>query len=229
MNGLPAATLAQLEAAGVEFGRPLLISDADEVLFRFVETFVDHIEERGYSFDWSSFRLTGNVRRTSDGAVLDQPQVFALLQTFFAERAEDIPPVPGAAEALGRLARIGVQIVVLTNIPAAQRDARRVALARNRMPYPVVVNSGDKGPAAAWLAARAGAPAVFIDDGPNNHVSVKQAAPGIACLHFVATERLAGLVDMPAAADGRPATWPALEHAITASLGLIPAVVDRNP
>ena len=46
MTGLPAATLAQLEAAGVESGRPLLISDADEVLFRFVETFVGHIGER---------------------------------------------------------------------------------------------------------------------------------------------------------------------------------------
>ncbi len=220
MTRLPAATLAQLEAAGVEAGRPLLISDADEVLFRFVETFVDHIEERGYSFDWSSFRLTGNVRRKSDGAVLNQPQIFALLQHFFAERAEDIPPVPGAAEALARLARAGVQIVVLTNIPVAQRDARRAALARNRMPYPVVVNTGDKGPAAAWLAARAGGPAVFIDDGPNNHASVKQAAPGIACLHFVATERLARLVEKPPEADGRPEDWPTLEREIAASLGL---------
>ncbi len=220
MTRLPAATLAQLEAAGVQSGRPLLISDADEVLFRFVESFVSHIEERGHFFDWSSFRLTGNVRRTADGTVLDQSQIFSLLQQFFAERAEHIPPVPGAAEALARLARAGVQIVVLTNVPAAARDARRLALARNGMPYPVVVNTGDKGPAAAWLATRAGGPAVFVDDGPNNHVSVKQAAPGIACLHFVATERLAGLVDMPPEADGRPADWPALERAIAASLGL---------
>lgn len=220
MTGLPAATLAQLEAAGVETGRPLLISDADEVLFRFVETFVGHIEEYGYSFDWSSFRLAGNVRRMVDGAVLDQSQVFALLQQFFAERAEDIPPVPGAAAGLARLARAGVQVVVLTNIPANQRDARRMALARNRMPYSVVVNTGDKGPAAAWLAARAGGPAVFVDDGPNNHISVKQAAPAIACLHFVATERLARLVEKPSEADGRPEDWPALERAVAASLGL---------
>ncbi len=221
MTGLPAATLAQLEAAGVEPGRPLLICDADEVLFRFVETFVSHIEARGYSFDWSSFRLTGNVRRLSDGLVLDQTQVFALLQHFFAARAEDIPPVPGAADALARIAQAGAQIVVLTNIPPAQRDARRLALARNRMPYPVVANTGDKGPAAAWLAARAGGPAAFVDDGPNNHVSVKQAAPAVACLHFVATERLARVVQTPPEADGRPADWPALERALAASLGLI--------
>ncbi len=220
MSQLPAATLAQLEAAGVETGRPLLISDADEVLFRFVETFVGHIEEHGYSFDWSSFRLTGNVRRQVDGAVLDQPQVFALLQNFFAGCAEDIPPVQGAAEGLARLAHAGVQVVVLTNIPPAQRDARRVALARNRMPYPVVVNTGDKGPAAAWLAARAGSRAVFVDDGPNNHVSVKQAMPAITCLHFVATERLARLVEKPPEADGRPEDWPALERAVAAALGV---------
>ena len=220
MSELPAATLAQLEAAGVEPGRPLLISDADEVLFRFVETFVGHIEERGYSFDWSSFRLTGNVRRTVDGAVLDQSKVFALLQQFFAERVEDIPPVPGAAEGLARLARAGAQIVVLTNVPTAQRNARQAALARNRMPYPVVANTGEKGPAAAWLAARAGGPAVFVDDGPNNHVSVKQAAPGIACLHFVATARLARLVEKPPEADSRPEDWPALERAVAAALGL---------
>ncbi|MCY4230398.1 MAG: hypothetical protein OXF26_05835 [Alphaproteobacteria bacterium] len=220
MTAPPAATLAQLEAAGVESGRPLLISDADEVLFRFVEAFVGHIGERGFTFDWSSFRLTGNVRRTADDVVLDQTQVSGLLQRFFAECTEDIPPVPGAADGLARLARAGAQIVVLTNVPPAQRDARRLALARNRMPYPVVVNTGHKGPAAAWLAARSKGPAVFVDDGPNNHVSVKQAAPEIACLHFVATDRLARLVDMPPEADGRPEDWPALERAVAASLEL---------
>jgi len=221
MSALPAATLAQLEAAGVAAGRPLLICDADEVLFRFVDTFVEHIGERGYSFDWSSFRLTGNVRRAADGAILDQAQVFALLQDFFAKRAEDLPTVAGAAEALARLARAGAQIVVLTNIPTAQRDARRTALARNRMPYPVVANTGEKGPAAAWLAARAGGPAAFVDDGPNNHVSVKQAAPGVTCLHFVANRRLAKVVEKPPEADSRPEDWPALEGAVAAALGLI--------
>ena len=220
MTALPADTLAQLEEAGVEPGRPLVISDADEVLFRFVETFVGHIEDRGYSFDWSSFRLTGNLRRRADGAVLDQEQVFALLEAFFAERAGDIPPVPGAAEGLGRLARAGAQIVVLTNIPAIGRRARQRSLVRHGMPYPVVANSGDKGPAAAWLARRAGAPAVFVDDGPNHHISVKAVAPAITCLHFVADRRLARLVEKPPEADGRPEDWPALERAARAALGL---------
>ena len=213
-------TLAQLEALTVEPGRPLLISDADEVLFRFVDTFTEHLEGIGYSFDWSSFRLAGNVRRISDGSPVGQDGIFHLLERLFAERTATIPAVDGAAEALARLNGAGAAIVVLTNIPTSRRKERARALVRNAMPYPVVANSGDKGPAVAWLAERAGAPVVFVDDGPNHHISVAEHAPAVTRLHFVATPRLARTIPKPDAADARLDDWAGLERAIAAALGL---------
>ena len=213
-------TLAQLEALTIVPGRPLLVSDADEVLFRFVDTFAEHLEGIGYRFDWSSFRLAGNVRRISDGRTVGQDGIFRLLERFFAERTATIPPVDGAAEALARLNGAGAAIVVLTNIPASRRAERAQALARNAMPYPVVANGGDKGPAVAWLAERAGAPVVFVDDGPNHHISVAEHAPAVTRLHFVATPRLAQKIAKPEAAHARLDDWAGLERAIAAALDL---------
>ena len=213
-------TLAQLQTLAVEPGRPLLVSDADEVLFRFIDTLADHLEGVGYRFDWSSFRLAGNVRRIADGKAVGQDEVFRLLKRFFAERTGTIPPVDGAAEALARLTAAGAAIVVLTNIPASQRAERAQALARNAMPYPVIANSGDKGPAVAWLAERAEAPVVFVDDGPNHHISVAEHAPKVTRLHFVATPRLARTIAKPDAAHARLHDWAGLECAIADALNL---------
>ena len=85
-------TLAQLEALTIVPGRPLLVSDADEVLFRFVDTFAEHLEGIGYRFDWSSFRLAGNVRRISDGRTVGQDGIFRNCSNGFSRSGP--PPSP---------------------------------------------------------------------------------------------------------------------------------------
>ncbi|MGB0498851.1 MAG: hypothetical protein ACPGID_10975, partial [Rubricella sp.] len=72
-----------------------------------------------------------------------------------------------------------------TNLPHAARSARIDNLAEHGIAWPVVTNSGGKGPAIAALAARAEAPVVFIDDSPSQIRSAKAHAPAVTPVHFV--------------------------------------------
>ena len=124
---------------------------------------------------------------------------------------------PGASEALEALSR-RAQVVVLSNLPWARRRERRRALTDNGMDYPLVSNTGPKGPAVAALARRAGAPAFFIDDGPNHHESVAASAGAVRRLHMIADRRLARLCAPAPSAHYRVDDWPAARAIIEAEL-----------
>ncbi|HEY0303159.1 MAG TPA: hypothetical protein VGC36_17565, partial [Rhizomicrobium sp.] len=72
---------------------------------------------------------------------------------------------------------------------------------------PLVTNSGLKGPAIKALAARAGRPAFFVDDIPQNLASAAEAAPEIWRIHLIGDERLKPLLPPAAAAHLRAGHW----------------------
>ena len=86
------------------------------------------------------------------------------------------------------------------------------------MDYPLLVNSGLKGPVAAALASQAAGPAAFIDDMIPNLDSVAEHAPEIARFQTVADRRLRGMA--PSRPDLHPRIdgWEALETAILLAL-----------
>lgn len=200
--------LRQLSSLTLERHRPLIISDADEVLFAFMAGFERYLEEEGFYFDWRTYALAGNIRHRCSEEPLDAAEVPPLLARFFAARTEALDPVPGAAEALASLTRRGAQVIVLSNLPMSQVPARRRALAAHGMDYPLIANSGAKGPAVRHLASQVQAPVVFIDDIPRHHRSVRQAAAETFCLHFVADPRLARLLGPAPECDCRADRWP---------------------
>lgn len=177
--------------------RPILITDCDEVLVYFVRPFMDWLEEQGYRLSLDSFRLAGNVRRIDTGEPADQATVSRMVDQFFEDRVEACPLVEDAAETLREIATVA-DIIILTNVPAAQRERRQAALTRLGLPYPVIANAGLKGERVKTLAASAG-PCLFIDDIPHHHSSVASVAPHVQRLHFVADPRLQTLI--PAAED----------------------------
>lgn len=174
---------------GIEAGRPLIVVDADEVLLQFLAGLEAYLPASGLVLDLQGYQLTGSIRDAHTHEALDQASVTALLKTFHATAGLELDPVPGAADALSDLARYG-QIVVLTNIAPELADRRRENLRSHRLDYPVVSNSGLKGPAFAAMATAAGGPAVFVDDIPHHHASVAEAAPGTHQVHLVADPRL---------------------------------------
>lgn len=185
--------LPQLEALTLTPGRPLVITDADEVLFLFLQGFEAYLEDNGHYLDLSSFALVGNIKNAETEEMAPVEVAKALLDGFFRERTETMTPVPGAAAALAGLSA-RTQVVVLSNLPEASRPAREKALALAGMAYPIIANTGLKGPVVRHMADIVQAPVFFLDDIPHNHTSVAQAAPDVQRVHFIADPRLARLI-----------------------------------
>lgn len=200
----------QIEALPLDRSRPLVITDADEVLFAFVRGLERYLNREGYELHLESFALTGNIRRAGNGDVVPGPEVRGLIQDFFDRHTEDLEPVNGAADALSALAA-RAQILVLSNVPLGQRAARQRALRRHRMDYPLIANIGTKGAAVATMARAVDAPVFFLDDIPHNITSVAEAAADVIRLHMVADPRLARLLDKSADAAARIDDWPTMQ------------------
>jgi hypothetical protein len=215
---IDAAVADGIANLSLDRNRPLIISDADEVLFAFMAAFEAFLIANDYYFDWSSFALDGNVRRKSDSEPVERPEVMDVLARFFATQTGTIEPVPHAASSLEALSD-RAQVVVLSNIPAEQATARSSALVRHGMDYPLIANSGPKGPAVRALADRVdGPPVFFIDDGPNHHRSVSRHANHVRRIHMIADERLARLIDQAPESDHRTDDWPSLRALISDKL-----------
>ncbi|MFQ5957977.1 MAG: hypothetical protein ACE5LF_01270 [Alphaproteobacteria bacterium] len=207
----------QIAAVPLRRHRPLIVSDADEVLVNFMTGFEGFLSDRGLYFTWESYRLNGNIRRRGADNALERPEIRDLIDAFFAECIDALTPVEGAAEALGALSR-RAQIVVLSNVPLAHCHRRRRWLARHGIDYPLVANIGAKGPAVRELAALAAAPTYFIDDSPQNHLTVARDAGHVHRLHFVADARLARLLGPAPESHHRADDWAAARALIEADL-----------
>lgn len=205
--------LSQLEALRLTPERPLIVSDADEVIFAFVRSLEGFLLDNGHFMDLQSFALRGNIRDSNTKEPVSAEMVKSLIGDFFSERTEQIEPVDGAAEALAALSE-RAQVLVLSNVPLDQIPARRRALVKNGMDYPLVANIGRKGSAMAYLAERHEAPMFFLDDIPHNISSVAQKANAVTRLHFIADHRLRNLLGAADDADVRIDDWPGVRRFI---------------
>jgi hypothetical protein len=208
---------SQIDALDLVKGRPIIVSDADEVLVQFISGLEKYLDTQGLWLDLQSFMLTGNIKYRETGDVFDKSGMPRLMEGFFISETDQLEPVLGAAEALSHLSS-HAQIIVLSNIPMQQREQRSANLASHGMPYPVVANRGLKGNAVRYIAAMVEAPLFFLDDLPHNIESVAQAHAPSHRIHFVAHEGLARVV--PKAADGHFHTseWEAAQDFILSRL-----------
>lgn len=178
--------------ARVAPGRPLIVVDADEVLLRFVDGLDKFLRARGLFLDLTSYRLHGNVKRIDDRTALLDVEVTALLDEF-REALDWLEPVEAAQDVLGQLSN-RASVVVLTNITPNQAAARVRNLQALGFDFPVVANSGLKGPAVRQLANRAAATTVFVDDIPQHLASAAEHAPDVVRIHLIGDARLKGLL-----------------------------------
>lgn len=202
--------LPQLEKLKIDPDRPLVISDADEVLFNFMVGLEKLLESENLYFDWSSFALTGNIRRVENKEPIAQEEVGRLLSDFFEHYCVDLPAVNGAAAGLEALSA-HAQIVVLSNIPPKYAHHRVIGLKDKGMDYPLIANIGSKGEVVRHLTHGMSAPAFFIDDIPHNHSSVNIHASHVHRLHYIADERLSALLGPAEHSHTRLYNWPEIE------------------
>lgn len=208
-----AARAPDLSQLGVDTSRPLLIVDVDEVLGLFIDGFGRFVSARNLEFRVERFALFQNIYRPGQSEHIDPAEGKALLDDFFRYGCGDIDPAPGGAEALrGLSGRAGV--VILSNAPPQGRLARARWLGRHGLDYPLVLNSGPKGPLAAALAAQCAGPSVFIDDLLPNLDSVEKTAPHITRFQMVADQRLRPMAPSAPDRHRRIDDWPELAEAI---------------
>jgi hypothetical protein len=177
------------QAVPVDADRPLLIVDVDEVLAQFMQGFERFVGRHGYEMRIDKFALFQNVYKRGSDECVDMAAGKQLFDDFFSDGAGDLHPVQGAAEALARLAQ-SLTVVILTNAPDHGRDARSGWLTAHGLAYPMIINSGLKGPIVKDLAARTSGRVGFIDDLLPNLESVAESAPDVIRFQMIADERL---------------------------------------
>jgi hypothetical protein len=201
----------------VDPARPLIVVDVDEVLAMFMRGFERFVSGHGLEMRIERFALFQNIFRPGESEHIDVAAGRRLFEAFFEADPHEIDPAPGAAEALAELAR-RASILILTNAPGSGREARGRWLVEHGFDYPMIVNSGLKGPALAALSARTARPSAFIDDLLPNLDSVAADAPAVHRFQMVADERLRPLAFTAPERHQRIDEWPALKEAIEAAI-----------
>ena len=188
--------------------RPLLITDCDEVLLHMVAHFRDWVGERhAIDFALHTGEFSGALTHRDDGRVVDETQVWPLLESFFTTEMARQTLVPGAGEALQRIAEVA-DIVVLTNIGEHGHAGRVAQLADHGIHHRVRCNQGGKGPPAlALIDELRPSVTVFVDDLPVHHASMAKHAPFVWRLHMIAEPEMAPGVPPARHAHARIDDW----------------------
>ena len=191
-------------------GRPLLITDCDEVLLHMVAHFQDWLgDAHDIDFAFETGDFAGALTHRDSGLAVAEDRVWPLLTDFFRGEMHRQTLVPGALEALGRIGEIA-DIVILTNLGDEAHGWRVEQLAAHGIAHEVVCNQGGKGvPARAIIDRHGASRSVFVDDLPVHHASVAKHAPEVHRLHMVAEPRLAPAVQTAEHAHARIDDWPA--------------------
>ncbi len=188
-------------------GRPLVICDVDEVIVHFTRDFEHFIAAENLWLDTASFALHGNIKCRDTGHPAEDHRVTKLIDRFFDERTRHMEPIDGAIESLLHIGETA-DVVLLTNLPHTSGSDRRENLSGHGLPFPVVTNSGPKGPAIRDLLRRAmRRDAVFIDDSPHFISSAYVHAPDVHLIHFLHDHRFARHIETPDYVSLRTGLW----------------------
>jgi hypothetical protein len=185
-------TRSQLDALTIDPNRPLVICDVDDVVVHFLRGFDRLLADIDHVLEANSFALNGNVVHTKTRAQMPQPQVSELVDQYFIDQTAHMEAIDGAAEALHAFSK-QASVVMLTNLPHHARDNRILNLKGHGLSFPVITNSGPKGPAILDLASRTTNKTVFIDDSPSFIQSSYDSAPNVHLVHFLHDQRFAVL------------------------------------
>jgi hypothetical protein len=188
-------------------GRPLLVTDCDEVILHMVSHFADWVAEaHDMSFDLSSAGLSrraARARRPAGGA----DRVWPLLDGFFAGEMHRQNLVPGAAEALAEISD-HADIVILTNIGDEYEAGRVEQLERFDIRHRVLCNRGGKGRPVLELIEAMGPKRDFVHRRSRRPPRIgRQPRPQVWRLHMIAEPRLAAHTPPAPHAHARIDTW----------------------
>ena len=172
--------------------KPLIVCDADEVIFDFMNSFETYLHSKGLYFNWKSYALEGNILNDKNQA-LSKNQITNIIHNFFMCRTESMDLVEGAVKSLQKLSR-KYNIIILSNIPFKFYEKRRIALKKCGINFPFFANTGPKGKAVKYLSDIHKGKIWFIDDSPYQIKSVKLEEKNVNTILFVGNSKLESLI-----------------------------------
>ena len=126
--------LKQLSELSLDPGKPLFISDADEVILDFLGSFEKYLLAHKLKFDLSTYSLFGNILKIDNDEPISKEEVTKHLDNFFDLNTKDMNIVPGAFENLKKIeTELNFQIIILTNIPVKRRQDRIYCFKKNNL------------------------------------------------------------------------------------------------
>lgn len=203
--------------------RPLIICDVDEVIIDFVAGLDAYLEKRTLILSRARYALTGNIHDQETGEPVDPAQCAALIADYQSTAVHKVGAVRGSVAALLDLAG-WCEIKLLTNVQEAHEAARRSHLEHLGLPFPVIANRGDKGPAVRGLADThkamyGSAPVVFLDDSCSHLLSAARHVDGISLIQFIADDAFRSLVRSTPEISLITGDWREAHGFITESVG----------
>ena len=205
--------LEQLKSLSLRGNRPVIISDADEVILHFSEIQSEYLRENGMYVNFVSYALEGNIKYTATDEPVDSALFRELIDDYFENYVEKQPLVAGVAEHLKNLSAF-CDIVILTNIPHNFADRRRKKLIEDGLDYPLISSSGPKGPVMKAIRNITSEKLIFIDDISHHHKSVAKFVPDALRIQFIANSHLDNIEKKSEHCHHRCRDWSHIEQVI---------------
>ena len=207
-KSLDREAVSQIESLNINHSQPLLISDADEVILNFVETFEIYLKKIGLYYDLTSYALFGNIKKIKDNSPIENDLIIKHLSDFYNLHTEEISFVDGSIEYLDKIQNeLGCQIIVLSNLPHHNREKREVSFKNKGLNFPIISNSGLKGMAIKEIAKKQENKIFFIDDISANLLSTYNEVDGVKLIHYISDKRLEKLAITPKEVDFKAKNW----------------------
>jgi hypothetical protein len=185
---------------------PLLICDADEVIFEFMENFDNYLQLNDMYFSYESFKLNGNIFNKKNNIAINNIYIPSIISKFFEEYALKMPLIKGAKSALKKLSKV-MNIIILSNIPKTYAANRIQCLNNNDMHYQLISNDGPKNIKCLELEKLTNKKVFFVDDLPNQISSVSSNCKNITTIHFLQNKKLLKIVPEVKKCDYKVNNW----------------------
>ncbi len=205
--------LEQLKSLSLSGPRPVIITDADEVILHFSDMLQEYLSTRGMYANFTSYALEGNIRYIAGDAPVDHALFGSLLDDFFDNYVEKQSLVAHVARHLENLSTL-CDIIILSNIPHQFADRRRRKFADLGLSYPMISSSGPKGPVIKAIRATTSGKLIFIDDISHHHKSVKKSVPDALRIQYIADAHLDSIEEKSPFCHIRCRDWPHIEQVI---------------
>ena len=185
--------------------KPLIVCDADEVIFDFMNSFEKYLHTKNLFFNWKSYALEGNILNDKNEA-LSKSQINNIINNFFLSETESMHLVNGAADSLHELSK-QYNIMILSNIPFKFYEKRKKALKKYKINFPFFANTGPKGKAVKFISDIHKGEIWFIDDSPYQIKSVKLEEKNVKTILFVGNSKLEQLIKSKRYGDHYSNKW----------------------